>query len=98
MAATVTSVRIAPGDAVHGLGEAALARGFQPGIALHQGVDHLALHRCGAAGHAAGLARRLQRGGLALVVIAAAVQVRSQRPGLAPGAHGAGGIQQPRLA
>ena len=90
--------RIAAGDPIHGLGEATVAGFPDTAVALDQGVDHLTLHRCGAPGQPTGIARGPQGGGLAVVVVAPAVQIGAERPGLAPGAHATAGVQQPRLA
>ena len=85
-------------DPIHALSETIRAALFRTGIALDQGVDHLALHRRGVAGQttgvAGGLAGGLDRG----LVLSSAVQIGADGPGLAPGAHAASRVQGPRLA
>ena len=84
-------------DPVHGTGVTQGAGLLLGGIALDQRVDHLALHRRGVAGQTPRVTRDAQACGDRLGVAAAAVQVRPDRPGLAPGAHAARRVQLPRL-
>ena len=91
-------VGMALGDPVHGAGEPGRPALLAARIALDQGIDHLALHRRRIARQSSRLARHAQAGRQRVRIGPAAVQVRPDGPGLAPGAHAAAGVQHPRLA
>ena len=84
-------------DPVHGAGVTQGAGLLLAGIALDQGVDHLALHRRSVSGQTPRVTCNAQACGDRFGVAAAAIQVRPDRPGLAPGAHAARRVQLPRL-
>ncbi|MNQ60988.1 hypothetical protein D3C85_752930 [compost metagenome] len=85
-------------DPVHALGEAVGAALLRAGIPLDQRVNHLAMHRRGVAGQTAGVASSAAGGVDRSLVLTAAVQIGTNGPGLAPGAHAAGRVQRPSLA